>query len=86
MKLSPPGNQAPLVKASRCGNERLERSGKGKRVVGKWRKKFKRKNETAYLLIALDAGVLPGGPHPDGQDEDVEDDDRDHSQDVDHFD
>ena len=44
------------------------------------------KNEAAYLLITLDAGVLPGGPHPDGQDEDVEDDDRDHSQDVDHFD
>ena len=29
-KKSPPGNQAPFVKASRCGNERQERSDRSK--------------------------------------------------------
>ena len=35
-QLSPPGYPAPVVKDSWCGNERQKRSGKGKRVVGKW--------------------------------------------------
>ena len=37
--LCPPGYQAQVVKASRCGNERQERGlTVGKRVEGKWGK------------------------------------------------
>ena len=36
--MSPPGYQAPVVKASWCRNEREERFGNGKRVLGKWKK------------------------------------------------
>ena len=39
-----------------------------------------------YLLVSFDAGVLPGGPHAHGQDEEIEDDDGNDSHDVDHFD
>ena len=42
-QLSPPGYQAPDVKASRCGNESQERYGRGKQVEGKWRKKEEEK-------------------------------------------
>ena len=37
--MNPFGYQAPVLKASRCGNERQERSGRGKQVAGEVVKK-----------------------------------------------
>ena len=53
--MSPPGYQAQVVKARRCRNESQERSGRGKRVVGKWRKKVSRQ-----VPLNLKCAAIPG--------------------------
>ena len=53
-QLSPPGYQAPDVKASRCGNESQERYGRGKQVHRREvEKKRRRKVSLSGLYSSL---------------------------------
>ena len=57
-KLNPSGNQAPIMKASRCRNERWEGLAGGKRVVRKGRKKLLR---MLLRLWSFFSGQVPEG-------------------------